>query len=81
MLSILFLIVLLFSCARITSAPLQYIVLFVLNVTVLFCVPLYRTYVNVIVQFSCFLIIMDNCQNSTFLTGVKTLYTMIYMSI
>ena len=31
---------------------------------------LYLSYV--IVQFSCFLFITDNCQNSTFLTGIKT---------
>ena len=47
---------------------LQCLVLFVI-------VPVF--YVYVIVQFSCFLIIVNNCQNSTFLTGVKALYTII----
>ena len=46
-----------------------------LNVTVLFCVSLYPSYVYVTVQFSCYLIIIGNCQSSTFLTEVKTPYT------
>ena len=50
-----------------------------LNVIVLFCVSLYPSYVFVTVQFSCYLIIIDNCQNSTFLTGVKTPYTILYI--
>ena len=52
-----------------------------LNVTVSFCVSLYSSFVYVTVQFSCYLIIIDNCQSSTFLTGVKTPYTIYIVDI
>ena len=58
-----------------------FVLLSVLDDTVLFYVSLYLSYVYVIVQFSCFLIIMDNCQNSTFLTGVKTPYAIYIVAI
>ena len=56
-----------------------FVIWFVLNVTVSFCVSLYLSFVYVTVQFSCYLIIIDNCQSSTFLTGVITPYTIFFL--